>query len=196
MFSQLLKATVSGRRPTQDEMVKAAFTHMLAAFDTTTAALSVVFVYLSEHPEVQDLVVNSPEKIPAIVEELIRHDPVSATARIVAQDVERHGVTMRKGDLVLVPWGMSGMDSDVFENPDEVDFERSATRQLVFAIGPHRCIGMHVARHVIRTAIEVWHARIPRYRVTPGTTPVRHCTTIRGVNRLDLSWYSAIMSCR
>lgn len=188
VLSQLLRTTIDGRRPTQDEMVNAAFTHMLAAFDTTTAALSVVFVYLAEHPEAQDLVVNSPEKIPAIVEELIRHDPVSATARIVTQDVERHGVTMRKGDLVLVPWGMSGVDPEAFQNPDEVNFERSVTRQLVFAIGPHRCIGMHLARSVIRTAVEEWHARIPRYRVTPGTTPMRHYTTVRGVHRIDLSW--------
>jgi len=188
VFSQLLKTTVNGRKPTQDEMVNAAFTHMLAAFDTTAAALSMVFVYLAEHPETQDLVVREPDRIPAIVEELIRHDPISATARVVTQDVERHGVTMRKGDLVLVPWAMSGMDPAVFDHPEEVDFDRSVTRQLTFAIGPHRCIGMHVARRVIRTAVEEWHARVPRYRVTPGTTPVRHYTTVRGVSRLDLSW--------
>lgn len=188
VFSALLRTTVSGRKPTQDEMVNAAFTNMLAAFDTTTAALSVVFVYIAEHPEVQDMVVSSPEKIPAIIEELIRHDPISATARVVTQDVERHGVTMRKGDLVLIPWGMSGLDPAVFEAPEEVDFERSVTRQLVFAVGPHRCIGMHVARRVIRTALEEWHRLVPRYRITPGTEPVRHYTTVRGVSRLELSW--------
>jgi cytochrome P450 len=188
VFSQLLKTTVGGREPTQDEMVNAAFTNMLAAFDTTTAALSVVFVYVAEHPEVQDLIVRSPEKIPAIIEELIRHDPVSATARVVTRDVERHGVTLHKGDLVQIPWGMSGMDPRVFDNPAAVDFERSSTRQLVFAVGPHRCIGMHVARRVIKIALEEWHARIPRYRVTPGTSPVRHYTTVRGVSRLELSW--------
>jgi cytochrome P450 len=119
---------------------------------------------------------------------LIRHDPISATARLVVQDVERHGVTMRKGDLVLIPWGMSGMDPRVFENPHEVDFERSATRQLVFGIGPHRCIGMHLARRVILLAIEEWHARVPRYQVAPGSGPAPHYTTVRGYHSLELTW--------
>jgi cytochrome P450 len=188
VFSELLKSTFDGRQMTPDEMVNAAFTNMLAAFDTTTAALSVVFTYLAEHPEVQELVNSSPEKIPAIIEELIRQDPISATARLVVQDVVRHGVTMRAGDLVLIPWGMSGMDPTVFENPHQVNFERSATRQLVFGIGPHRCIGMHLARRVIRLAVEEWHAQIPRYHVTPDTAPGRHYTTVRGYHSLDLSW--------
>lgn len=188
VFSGLLKSTFEGRALTQDEMVNAAFTNMLAAFDTTTAATSVVFTYLAEHPEVQDMVVREPERIPAIIEELVRHDPVSATARVVAQDVERHGVHMRKGDLVLIPWGMSGIDPRAFENPDEVDFERTSTRQLVFGVGPHRCIGMHLSRRVIKVAVEEWHARRPRYRLVPGTAPARHYTTIRGYHSLELTW--------
>lgn len=191
VFSQLLKSEFDGRKPTQDEMVNAAFTNMLAAFDTTTAALSVVFVYIAEHPEVQELIRREPERIPAVIEELIRHDPISATARVVVEDVERHGVTMHKGDLVLIPWGMSGMDPRVFARPDEVDFERSSTRQLVFGIGPHRCIGMHVARRVIKLAVEEWHHRVPSYEVTPGTEPGRHYTTVRGYHSLQLSWNNA-----
>lgn len=192
VFSRLLESTVDDRRLTRDEMINAAFTNMLAAFDTTAAALSVVFTYLAEHPEVQAMVTEQPGKIPAVIEELIRHDPISATARIVTQDVVRHGVTLRKGDLVLIPWGMSGMDPRVFEHPDQVDFTRSSTRQLVFAIGPHRCLGMHVARRVIKLAVEEWHARIPRYHLTPGTSPLRHYTTVRGVSNLDLSWSTSI----
>ncbi|WP_150256173.1 cytochrome P450 [Nocardiopsis deserti] len=188
VFSRLLESKLDGEPLTRDQMINAAFTNMLAAFDTTTAMISVVFTYLAEHPEVQDLVIQSPERIPAVIEELVRHDPISATARLVTQDVERHGVTMRKGDLVLIPWGMSGMDPRVFENPDEVDFDRSSTRQLVFAVGPHRCIGMHLARRVLKLAVEEWHARVPRYGLTAGTSPHRVYTTVRGVSALDLSW--------
>lgn len=188
VLSGLLRTRFDGRPPTDDEMINVAFMNMLAAFDTSTAAMAVVFLYTAQHPEVQDLIASSPEMIPAIVEELIRHDPVSATARKVVKDVERHGVTMRAGDMVLMPWGMSGLDPSVFENPDEVDFERSTTRQLVFAIGPHRCLGMHLARRVIRTAVEEWHARVPRYWITEGTQPVRHFTTVRGVTSVEFSY--------
>jgi cytochrome P450 len=187
VLSGLLRTRFDGREPTQEEMINVAFMNMLAAFDTTTAAMAVVFLYLAQHPAAQDYVNRSPEQIPAVVEELIRHDPVSATARTVARDVELHGVTMREGDMILMPWGMSGLDPEVFERPDEVDFERPATRQLVFAVGPHRCLGMHLARRVIRTAVEEWHARVPHYQITEGTDPVRHFTTVRGVTSMPLT---------
>ncbi len=188
VLSGLLRIRFDGREPTQDEMINVAFMNMLAAFDTTTAAMAVVFLHLAQNPDTQDYVVAHPAKIPAVVEELIRHDPVSATARMVVQDVERHGVKMRKGDMVLMPWGMSGLDPSVFENPDVVDFDRTVTRQLVFAIGPHRCLGMHLARRVIRLAVEEWHARVPRYGITEGLKPVRHFTTVRGVTSLPISY--------
>jgi cytochrome P450 len=188
VLSGLLRVRFDGREPTQDELVNIAFMNMLAAFDTTTAAIAVIFNYLAAHPEVQDLVIDKPEMIPTVIEELLRFDPVSATARQVAQDVERHGVTMKKGDMVLMPWAMAGRDPSVFDNPDEVDFDRASIRHLVFAVGPHRCLGMHLARRVIRTAIEEWHERIPRYRVTEQTKPVRYYTTVRGLSRLELSF--------
>jgi cytochrome P450 len=188
VFSELLKSSFDGRELTVDEMVNAAFTNMLAAFDTTTAALSVVFAYLAEHPEVQAYTNEHPDRIPAIIEELIRHDPISATARKVVRDVERHGVTMKAGDLVLIPWGMSGMDPRVFDNPHQVDFERGTTRQLVFGIGPHRCIGMHLARRVIKLAVEEWQARVPSYRLTDGMSLGRHYTTVRGYHSIPLTW--------
>ncbi|MEK8173786.1 hypothetical protein NKH77_47205 [Streptomyces sp. M19] len=64
-------------------MVNALFVSMLASLDSTTAALSMVFHYLSGHPETQDLVVAEPERIPAVVQELIRHEPVSSTGRVL-----------------------------------------------------------------------------------------------------------------
>jgi cytochrome P450 len=187
VFSRLVESTYDGRKPTQDEMVNAAFVSMLASLDTTTAALGMIFLYLAEHPEVQQLIRDEPAKVPAIVEELIRHEPVSTTGRILTQDVERHGVTMRKGDRVMLSWGMSGLDPDVFERPLEVDFDRTSTRQLAFGIGPHRCLGMHVARRIVRIALEEWHSRIPSYRVTAASIPVRHYSPARGVARLELT---------
>ncbi|MFE0175571.1 cytochrome P450 [Streptomyces sp. NPDC059002] len=186
VISQMLRTTYDGRLPTQDEMVNALFVSMLASLDSTTAALSMVFDYLSRHPETQKLVVAEPEKIPAIVQELIRHEPVSSTGRLVTQDVERHGVTMRKGDRVLLSWGMSGLDPDVFENPHEVNFERETTRQLAFGVGPHRCLGMHVARRIIQIALEEWHTRLPAYRQAPDSRPIRHYSPTRGLLNLDL----------
>lgn len=187
VFSRLIESTLDGRELTRDEMINAAFVSMLASLDTTTAALGLVFFYLAGHPEVRDLVTQSPERIPGIVEELLRHEPVSTTGRVLTRDVERHGVTMRAGDRVMLSWGMSGHDPDAFDRPADVDFDRPSTRHLAFGIGPHRCLGMHVARRILRIALEEWHRRIPRYQVHPDAAgPVRHYSPARGLAELWL----------
>jgi cytochrome P450 len=187
VLSRLLQSSFDGRELTMDEMVNAAFVAMLAALDTTTATLSLIFCYLAEHPQLQDFVRAHPERIPTVVEELIRTQPVSTTGRLVVRDVERCGVTLRKGDRVLMSWGMSGLDPAVFERPHEVDFDRPGTRQLAFGVGPHRCLGMHLARRVLSLAIEEWHSRIPHYRLSPEAAPRRHYSPARGVAGLELT---------
>ncbi|WP_327010435.1 cytochrome P450 [Dactylosporangium sp. NBC_01737] len=188
VLSRLLNTSYDGRPLTQDEMVNAAFVTMLAALDTTTAALGLIFQYLARHPEAQDMITRQPDRIPQMIEELLRHEPVVSTGRLVTQDVERHGVTMRKGDRVLLSWGMAGLDPNVFEDPDRVDFDRPTSRHLAFAVGPHRCLGMFVARRVMKVAVEEWHARIPRYSIAAGTTPVRHYSPARGLRSLELTY--------
>jgi len=188
VLSRLLESTFEGRSLTRDEMINVAFVTMLASLDTTTSALGLVFRYLAGHPEAQELVTSEPDRVPAVVEELIRHEPVSTTARLVTRDVERHGVTLRAGDRVLMSWGMAGLDPGVFDHADEVDFDRTETRHLAFAVGPHRCLGMHLARRVIGIAIEEWHARIPRYRLASDAPPVAAYSPSRNVSDLELQY--------
>ncbi|WP_051167421.1 cytochrome P450 [Actinoplanes sp. N902-109] len=188
VLSQLINSTYDGRPPTQDEMINAAFVTMLAALDTTTAALGLIFQYLARHPEAQKLVVAQPERIPVVIEELMRHEPVVSTGRLVTRDVERHGVQLRAGDRVLLSWGMSGLDPAAFDHADEVDFDRSSTRHLAFAVGPHRCLGMFVARRMMKLAVEEWHARVPSYRITAGATPEAHYSPARGLRSLPLTF--------
>jgi len=187
VLSQLLRSRFEGRELTRDEMTNVAFVTMGASLDTTTASLGLQFLRLAERPDIRRSVAAAgPERLPAIVEELLRHEPVSTTGRVVTEDVERHGVVLRRGDRVMLSWGMSGLDPRIFENPDEIDFERASTRHLAFGVGPHRCLGMHLARRVIAIALEEWHARFPDYRVDPDVPPVRHYSPGRGLMSLRL----------
>ena len=175
------------RSLTQDEIVNVIFMTMLASLDTTNSMLGLLFEYLADHPEVRQLIVNSPEKVPLIIEELIRFQAMGSSARVVAKDTTRHGVTLRAGDQVLMGWGMAGRDPLAFDHPDEVDFSRPAVRHLSFGVGAHRCLGMHLARRILRVALEEWHRRIPDYHVTPGARRDYHYLTVRGLNSLELT---------
>jgi cytochrome P450 len=79
-------------------------------------------------------------------------------------------------------------DPRVFERPDEVDFDRPSTRNLTFAVGPHHCIGSHLARLELRVVHEEMHRRIPDYRLNEGDEISIHCGNVSGVDALPLIW--------
>jgi cytochrome P450 len=61
-------------------------------------------------------------------------------------------------------------------------------RHFGFSLGPHFCIGSHLARREMAVALRQWLSRIPPFRVKAGTTPVRHGGGVFGVDRLELEW--------
>jgi cytochrome P450 len=185
-ISGLLTARYDGRPLTSEEIVSIIFMTMMASLDSTTSALSLVFLHLARHPEDQSLVRRSPDRVPALIEEILRKEPVTTTARVVTRDVERKGVRLRAGDKVLMSWGMAGIDPRAFDQPHKVDLDRGVSRHLAFGVGPHRCLGMGVARRLINIAVEEWHAGIPAYRVAPGTEPVLRYSVARGAEEFEI----------
>lgn len=186
VISQLLAGNYKGRPLTDDEIVNASFISMMASLDTTTSALNLSWLTLAGRPDLRAQVVNDPDRIPKIVEELIRFQPVLTTARIVTQEVELAGVTLHPGDKVLMSWGMAGRDPEAYERADECWFERPPHRTLAFGVGPHRCLGMHLARRIVAVALQAWHARIPNYRLDPDSPPISYYSPVRGVMTLPL----------
>jgi cytochrome P450 len=186
VISQLLVARYRGRPLADDEIVNASFVTMMASLDTTTSALNLSWWTLAQRADLREYVVAHPDRISRVAEELIRFQPVLTTARIVTEEVELAGVTMRPGDKVLVPWGMAGRDPEAYERPDECWFERPPHRTLAFGVGPHRCLGMHLARRIIAVALEEWHSRIPKYRIDPDSAPISYYSPVRGMLSLPL----------
>lgn len=186
VISHLMRTTLDGRPLTLDEISNASFVTMLASLDTTTSALGLAWARLAREPQTRALVTRAPEALPRLVEELIRLEPVLTTARVVAEDTELHGLQLKAGDAVLMSWGLAGLDPDAFDNPEELSTDRVRGGQLAFGVGPHRCLGMHVARRVLTIALEEWHARIPDYHLDPTQPPVYRYSSVRGINQLAL----------
>jgi len=186
VISQLLAGTYMGRPLTDDEIINASFVSMMASLDTTTSALSLSWLTLAQRPELRAQIVEEPERIPTIAEELIRYQPVLTTARIVTQQVELAGTMLHPGDKVLMSWGMAGRDPDAYERADECWFDRPPHRTLAFGVGPHRCLGMHVAGRIIAVALHEWHFRIPNYHLDPDCPPITYYSPVRGVMSLPL----------
>ncbi len=188
MLSYLLEAEVDGHRLSQNDMLDVSFLLILAGLDTVTATLGCNLAYLAANPAQRERLVRDPALIPAAVEELLRWEtPVTGVPRVLKQDVRLHDVELKKDELVTLLIGAANVDGSEFPEPEAVRFGRAPNRHVAFGGGPHRCLGSHLARMELAVALEVWHERIPSYRIPAGETP-RYSLGIREVQYLPLSW--------
>jgi cytochrome P450 len=89
--------------------------------------------------------------------------------------------------MVYLPLVSANRDPREFENADRVIIDREDNRHIAFGAGPHRCLGAHLARQELRVALEMWHKRIPEYRMREGAEVVEHGGQI-GLDHLPLVW--------
>lgn len=141
----------------------------MAGLDTVTSGLMHVFYYLSTNPERKQQLIDDPDLIPDAIEELLRYHTWISSHRYVAQDIEFHGIKMKKGDRIAVGHMHVSHDKALFENPEEIDFHRDSNPHSAFAMGVHRCAGSHLARRELRYAVSEWLKRAPDFRLKPGT---------------------------
>lgn len=160
----------------------------VAGLDTVVTALGWHFKYLAEHPDEQERLRRDPALIPAAVEELLRAFSFTTLTRTAVRDVEVCGVLIKAGDKVVCPGPLGSRDVHDYPNPAHVDFDRAALRHLAFGFGQHICIGMHLARLELVTAIECWLARLPQFRLPDGYRPPWHGGISFGLDALELEW--------
>lgn len=162
--SYLLQSTVNGEPLPPEDVLVLCLTILLAGMDTTRSATGYIFEHLARNPEHRQMLIDSPDKIPAAVEEFVRlYSLVYQDGRYVAEDVEFHGCPMRKGDIVWLGLAQANRDPRKFDRPDEFVIDRESNKHLGFAAGAHRCLGAHLARMELVMVLEEWLARIPSF---------------------------------
>jgi cytochrome P450 len=171
MVSRLVEARIDDEPITQEDILTICLTVMLAGLDTTRSALGYIYTHLAQHPENRRAIIADPSSIPAAVEEFLRLYPlVFQAGREVQEDEDFHGLRLEKGDVVWLGIGQANRDPRKFEDPERFVLNRPGAHQnLAFGAGPHRCLGMHLARLELKVVLEEWHRRIPDYRIAAGT---------------------------
>jgi cytochrome P450 len=169
LLSHFLQVEVDGDRLTRDDILDICFLFLIAGLDTVSASLDCFFGHLVDDPAARRKLVDEPETIPAVVEELLRWEtPVMAVARVATRDVEVAGCPVSAGENVMAIVGAANVDDAEFPAAGELVWDREANRHLAFGGGIHRCLGSHLARLELRVALREWHRRIPDYCVKPG----------------------------
>jgi cytochrome P450 len=169
LLSHFMHAEVDGDRLTHEELLDLAFLFLIAGLDTVTASLDCFFGYLVQEADARRKIVEEPDAVPAMVEELLRWEtPVMGCARVATRDIEIDGFAVSEGEQVMSLLGAANVDDAELPDGSEVDWARQVNRHLAFGGGVHRCLGSHLARLELRVALREWHRRIPDYSLKPG----------------------------
>lgn len=90
---------------------------LLGGLDTVVNFLSFFMIHLARHPELVEELRTDPIKLKRAAEEMFRRFPVVSEARIVAQDQEYRGVTLKRGDVILLRPCFTGSTKRSTRNP-------------------------------------------------------------------------------
>jgi cytochrome P450 len=188
IVSQALTFELDERPVTDEELLGLCVLLFLAGLDTVAAAASYAFWHLARHEDDRARIAADDGIIPAAVEELLRAYAIVLPARKVTRDVVHQGCPMKAGDMVMLPIPAATRDPRSFHKPDLVDFDRYPNNHLAFGVGPHRCLGAHLARLELQVALREWHARIPDYGIPAGASVREHAGQVLGLDALPLAW--------
>lgn len=173
LVSLLVQAEVDGEYLPENVLVSFFRQLVNAAGDTTYRGTSVLLTQLLRHPDQLDALRNDRSLLPNAIEEALRFDgPVISQARWVACDTELMGVPLKGNSIAHVLAGSGNHDPAMFDDPDSFDIRRpNAKRHLSFSVGPHICIGQHLARVEITRAVNAILDRLPNLRADPDAPP-------------------------
>ncbi len=127
--------------------------------------------------------------VPNAVEEMLRWwTPVMTFRRTATCEVELGGVTLQRGDKVVVSFASANRDPEVFPDPDRFDIRReNARRHLSFGNGPHVCLGAWLARSMMTTMFTRLFERTS-WLAADGDPSWLQSNFQRGVKRLPITW--------
>ena len=163
--AHLMRSGIDDRLLDDDEILDLCMTLTLGSLDTTKSQLGWCFYHLATQDEDRRRLVAEPGLVPNAVEEFLRAFPIVSMARKATRDVDFHGCPIHKGDMVLLSIQAATRDPEVFPEPDRVIIDREPNRHIAFGASEHRCLGSHLARAELRTAIDEWLRRIPEFRL-------------------------------
>jgi cytochrome P450 len=188
LISHAIQAEVRGKRLDDSEIIGLCFTLFIGGLDTVSSHMGRQFLYLAEHPELQQQLRENPELIPAAIDELMRaFGSVSTAARVCTKEQTVAGVLVKPGDRIHLSTPLAGRDPEAYENPGEVRLDRKP-QHVSFGHGPHLCVGIHLAKRELRIGMEEMLRMVPQFRVAPDAKIITDIGSVVQLLELPLVW--------
>jgi len=149
LVTKLVQADVEGHKLSDDEFGFFVILLAVAGNETTRNSITHGMVAFSEFPDQWELY--KRQRPVTAVEEIVRWaTPVTSFQRTALCDYELSGVTIKKGQRVLMVYRSANFDEEVFEDPFSFNILRDPNPHVGFGgTGAHFCIGTNLARMTI-----------------------------------------------
>ena len=166
LTSFLIQFEFDGKRLDDAQLLNILWNLIAGGVDTTTSQTALTLLHLGTHPELRQQLMQHPELYRTATDEFLRFFSVNQQlSRTVTRDVVLGGQQLRRNDRVIISWLAANHDEREFERPDQIVLDRAPNRHVAFGLGPHRCIGSHLARLMSEVMVRAVLDRIPDYRV-------------------------------
>ncbi|MGB8364794.1 MAG: cytochrome P450 [Rhizomicrobium sp.] len=158
----------STRKLSDEEIFSFCKLLIFAGGGTTWRQLGITIDALLTHYHFWEECRGNRSLIEAAVDEGLRWRPTDPYfPRLSTRDVEVDGVMVPKGARIHLCLGAGNRDPKVFDRPDEYDIHRPKHHHMGLGLGPHRCLGMDVAKQEMVAAINGLMDRWPNMRLDP-----------------------------
>jgi cytochrome P450 len=153
-----------GSRMSEQELIDTVFALLGAGSETTINFLDNSITSLLTHPEQLELVKSGQVSWEEVMEEVLRLQAplASLPLRFAVEDIELDGVTIPKGDPILINYAAVGRDPALHgASAAEFDITRADKEHLSFGYGAHFCLGAGIARMLGKASLTALFERFP-----------------------------------
>lgn len=169
LTSFLIQFEFDGKRLDDAQLLNILWNLIAGGVDTTTSQTALTLRHLGTNPELRQQLIDHPELHRTATDEFLRYFSVNQQlSRTVTRDIVLGGQHFRRNDRVVISWLGANHDEQEFERPDEIVLDRAPNRHVAFGLGPHRCIGSHLARLMSGVMVKAALDRIPDYQIDLG----------------------------
>ena len=123
------------------------------------------------------------------IDEVLRMSGVVKTVRLVTPDCILGEAQPTTGDMVLCSLALAGLDERINTDPVDVRIHRKGASHLMFATGPHLCVGHFLARLELRVLLQEWLNAIPDFALDPTWPRDVRFGTMTAVLQVGLCWH-------
>jgi cytochrome P450 len=193
VVSDLVAAQAQDATFTDDDLTRLAAGLLFAGHETTSNRIDLGVLFLLSDTGRRDALVADPDGlVHSVVEEILRMAAPGGLGllRYAHEDIEIGGVTIERGDAVIISTGAANRDPSVFPSPDEFDIARKPNQHVAFGYGGFFCIGASLARTELRIVFNTLFRRFPALRlaVDVDDLEVRSNRVTGGVGSVPVVW--------